>query len=63
MSNRRKIRGRPVSPHAQLKPGVYVLEIRHDDGCPTLRTQRGGDCTCKEVDQVIKRVSDRDRQL
>ncbi len=40
MSNRRKTRGRPVPPHAQLKPGVYILEIRHDDGCPAPSTQR-----------------------
>lgn len=21
----------------QVKPGVYVLQVRHDDTCPTLR--------------------------
>jgi hypothetical protein len=55
MSNRRKTRGRPVPPHAQLKPGVYILNIQHDDGCPTIRTQRVTDCTCSEV---MERVVD-----
>lgn len=26
--------------------GVYSLEIRHDDDCPTLKTQSLRDCTC-----------------
>ncbi len=55
MSNRRKTRGRPVPPHATLKPGVYVLNIQHDDGCPTIRTQRESECTCAEV---IERILD-----
>jgi len=63
MSNRRKTRGRPVPPHAQLKPGVYLLETRHDDRCPTIRTQRSGDCTCKQVDQMLQRVNDREERL
>lgn len=62
MSNRRKTRGRPVPPHAQLKPGVYVLEIRHDDDCPTIQTQRSSDCTCKQVGQVLQRVNDREER-
>ena len=56
MSNRRKTRGRPSAPHATFKPGVYILNIRHDDGCPTIRTQRMSDCTCKTVDQEITRL-------
>jgi len=53
MSNRRKTRGRSVPPHAQLKSGVYVLNIQHNDGCPTLRTQRMGDCTCSTVNSAL----------
>ncbi len=53
MSNRRKTRGRPAAPHATLKPGVYVLNIQHDDGCPTIRTQRNADCTCACVDKRL----------
>lgn len=49
MSNRRKTRKRPAAPHAQLKSGVYVLRVQHDDTCPTIRTQRTSDCTCSEV--------------
>lgn len=54
MSNKRRVK-RPSAPHAQLKPGVYVLSIEHDDGCPTIRTQRKSDCTCSEV---IERLVD-----
>ena len=54
MSNKRKARGRPAVPHAQLKPGgVYVLNIQHDDTCPTIRTQRMSDCTCTNVKQAV----------
>ncbi len=49
MSNRRKTRKRPMPPHAQLNPGVYVLSIQHDPGCPTIRSQRESECTCSEV--------------
>jgi hypothetical protein len=49
MSNRRKTRKRPSAPHASMKPGLYVLNIQHDDGCPTIRSQRQSDCTCSEV--------------
>lgn len=56
MSNRRKSRGRTAAPHGPLKSGVYILEVRHDDGCPTLRTHRSSDCTCTQVDQVFKRI-------
>lgn len=53
MSNRRKVRRRPSAPHATIKPGVYVLNIQHDDGCLTIRTQRPSDCTCTEVGQRL----------
>ncbi len=61
MSNRRKNRKRPAAPHAPLKSGVYILEIRHDDNCPTIRTQRESDCTCKQVGHALLRVHDRER--
>ena len=57
MSNRRKTRGRTSAPHATFKPGVYILNVRHDDDCPTIRTQRMSECTCKEVEQVLKYVA------
>ena len=34
-------------------PGVYVMEFYHDDGCPTLVTQRGEDCTCKPDADIL----------
>lgn len=63
MSNRRKTRKRPSAPHAQLKTGVYVLNIQHDDSCPTLRTQRQFDCTCSEVGQRLVDAETYVRQL
>jgi hypothetical protein len=51
----KKTRKRPSAPHATIKPGLYVLNIQHDDGCPTIRTQRSDDCTCAEV---IERLVD-----
>ena len=50
MSNTRKIR-RPRLP--LLAPGVHIVEIRHDDGCPTLRTRQMEDCTCKMVQTIV----------
>lgn len=51
MSNTRKIR-RPVP---LLAPGLTIVEVRHDSDCPTLRTQRADDCTCKSTQTVLKR--------
>lgn len=56
MSNRRKPRKprkHPSAPHASIKSGVYVLNIQHDDGCPTIRTQRMGDCSCPTVNSAV----------
>jgi hypothetical protein len=53
MSNKRRARKRPAAPHANLKPGFYVLNVQHDDGCPTIRSQRQSDCTCSEVEQRL----------
>lgn len=39
--------------HLIGQPGCYVLEIRHDDGCPTIVSQDERQCTCKEVEQQI----------
>ncbi len=50
MSNRRKTRKRPSAPHATITPGgFYVVNVQHDPGCPTIRTQRESECTCSEV--------------
>lgn len=54
MSNKRKLR-RPRVP--LLAPGVHILEIRHDDGCPTLKSRRMDDCTCRTVEQVVRSPS------
>lgn len=41
---------KPLDPRdlaAQMRrPGLYVLQISHDAGCPTLTTGRGDDCAC-----------------
>ena len=31
------------------KPGVFHIEMLHDDGCPALRTHRMIDCTCSPI--------------
>jgi hypothetical protein len=28
------------------QPGLYILRFEHNDGCPTIRSQRWDDCTC-----------------
>ncbi len=43
MSNRRKKIKTP-QPTAATKPGLYVLQIRHDDDCPKLKDPR---CACQ----------------
>jgi hypothetical protein len=35
--------------------GLFMLEYRHDDGCPTIDTQRWEDCTCDQVDHQLLR--------
>ncbi len=48
--NSRRPHGRPVPPVTEIKPGgFYVVNVQHDDGCPTIHTQRESDCTCSEV--------------
>lgn len=27
---------------------LNILQIRHDDDCPTIKSQRSEDCTCEE---------------
>lgn len=53
MSNTRKIR-RPLP---LLPPGLTIVEVRHDDDCPTLKTRRMDDCRCKP-EMVVKRRPD-----
>ncbi len=40
MSNKRKIRGRPSTPSGPVR---LIMEVKHDDGCSSLRTQRLAD--------------------
>lgn len=33
-----------------FKPGLFIIEVQHDDKCPTIRTQNNSDCnprTCR----------------
>ena len=41
---------------AGSEQGLFLLDIRHDDNCPTIRSQRAEDCTCMVVEHVIRRV-------
>ena len=29
-----------------LKPGIYHINVAHDEGCPALKSERLADCTC-----------------
>jgi hypothetical protein len=35
--------------------GVFMLEYRHDDGCPTIASQDMNDCTCQVVEHDLLR--------
>jgi len=34
--------------------GFYVLSIRHDDGCRSLRSQSGDDCRCARTTTELR---------
>jgi hypothetical protein len=36
------------------KPGLFHVEILHDDWCPALKTQRLIDCTCNPIIRRMK---------
>ncbi len=50
MSNTKRTKSRRT-----IKPGVMILNIRHDDFCPAIRTQRSSDChpLCKPITVLI----------
>lgn len=40
-----------------MEPGVVnLVTVLHDDGCPTLTSQKDGDCTCEEPDVEVSQV-------
>jgi hypothetical protein len=41
-------------------PGLHILQIAHDDGCPAMRTQRDADCKppCKPDFWLISPFAD-----
>lgn len=64
MSNRRKAR-RPQPRRISIdqlaallsnSAGLLLLEYRHEDGCPTIRSQRSDDCTCGDAVEVTARA-------
>lgn len=40
---------------SEMKPGgVYLNTVSHNDGCPTIESQKMEDCTCEgDVDQEV----------
>jgi hypothetical protein len=38
------------------KPGAYVLQVGHDEGCPCLDGKPLSACSCKEVTYKFERV-------
>lgn len=49
---RRKTRTIPLEQLDQviLNPGLYILSVYHEDGCPTIASQRADECTCTNPD-------------
>ena len=45
-----------MSEAGKAKPGFYRIEVLHDLDCPTLRTERLLDCTCKPIIRQRKGV-------
>ena len=39
------------------RPGAYVLEYQHDDGCPARRSQYADDCRC-DPNIITRRAED-----
>ncbi len=37
----------------ELKPGVVHIEVKHDDDCPAIKTNRLADCTCDPKYEMI----------
>jgi hypothetical protein len=35
-----------IAAAGELKPGVAHIEVKHDDDCPAIKTQKLVDCTC-----------------
>ncbi len=54
MSNTK--RTKRTKPRCSIKPGVMILNIRHDDFCPAIRTQRSSDChpLCKPITVLLQ---------
>jgi hypothetical protein len=50
----------PIEEMAQVvtRPGLYMLSFEHNDGCPTIISQRWDDCTCgDDVDHRLLRYA------
>ncbi len=69
MSNTRKVKSRPrpfrkastLNPSTEEltralagKSGLFVLEYKHDDSCPTIKTQSFSNCTCEPDLQLMQ---------
>jgi hypothetical protein len=60
MRTSRKQRAAPIritpaaaSGLASGRPGLYLIEHRHDPGCPAAVTQRGDDCRCDPDTRIV----------
>jgi hypothetical protein len=43
----------------QGRPGLWILQYLHDDGCPAQHTQRIEDCVCDVEVRLVRPFSDR----
>ncbi len=65
MSNKKRIKRPfrqvgPKNPSIELmtavltrSAGVFLVEVRHDDGCPTITSQREEQCICNDTEHVL----------
>ncbi len=50
----KKAKGDPIP----WTPGkLYVMEVNHEEGCPTILSQRIEDCTCPIVETSLREVA------
>jgi len=45
---------RLIAVAGELRPGMVHIEIKHDDGCPAIKTQSIEDCTCNPEFMMMK---------
>jgi hypothetical protein len=50
------VNSKKPAPPKPLKPGAYILNVGHDDGCPCLAGKPLPACTCQQVTYKLERA-------